>query len=133
MFTSTLIVESEKLRKQGFRLGERMTAAIEVAQVSQKASAGLCARSQDLRGEIRRCRAVRKTRSRGACATDLCLGTVVIHRDLTVTCTECTVSDRRSVANRHIWFIACEHALGSLCPRCEKSGAVQGDRRSRRL
>jgi len=60
--------------------------------------------------------------SRQPSSADLCGGTVIIHSDLAVTCTEATCTadndERWVLANRHLWFISCVDALRPLCPRC---------------
>jgi len=48
-----------------------------------------------------------------------CTGTIVVHRDGTLTCTEpgCDASvEPRTL--RHVWFIPCAESLGPECPRC---------------
>ena len=67
-------------------------------------------------------RAKREATTPEAAVDKACDGVVLVHKNMTVTCTNraCTAGDDPfpRLMNRHTCFVACADALGSICPRC---------------
>ena len=145
MFGTSLVASSRRLRAQSSDLPTRNRKAMAEARVQQETSEALIARSSDLcrtlqdrmaavsiasRHHLARARIL----SRHSASANLCGGTVIIHSDLAVTCTEATCTadndERWVLANRHLWFISCVDALGPLCPRCAAQTLEQGARQA---
>jgi len=120
------LADSKKIVARSVGLRVRFVAAVEASEAARKRSVLLCARAMNLSEAGRHRRWSRETNDPASISpagqSAYCDGTVVIHKDLTVTCTEVNCfsarDDRRNVVSRHSWFTACADTLGVLCPRC---------------